>query len=186
VNTANRIIVGIPSQSRGVVGAVVDREGLRLRPTGRGLAPSALVDVALERTAGRDTIRISFGATQLVARAAGVQVEGEYGKPLELIGVRFGIASHPGIADATIMVVPRDEIIDDLIGNLRVKVRDRTDVLELQFMAADPLLAERVANAHRLLPRSCIGSSGFSTDLSRLELPWTPSTRSSTGARPDS
>jgi tyrosine-protein kinase Etk/Wzc len=135
-------------RSRTVAGAVVDRLGLQLRPLNGALRPGMLREVAVASSAPRDTLRLRFEDGSYTVRAAtGEPVRGAYGAPVEVGGVRFMVAERPNADEGALEVRSRDAVIAWVLASVRAVPRERTNVVDVDFTAADPALAQRVANA---------------------------------------
>lgn len=139
-------------QGRGVLGEVVDREGLRLT-TGRsdGLSRSRLADVqvALPPAVG-GVLHLAFGAEQVAARIeqpGSPEGRAEYGAPLVLPGLRFTVPARPAVPQATLALVPREDAVDSVAKTLRAVPREGTNGVEVEFTSPDSAAAVRVVNA---------------------------------------
>ena len=136
-------------RSRGVIGNVVDRVGLRLaapdHPRARGLLEDVYVGPAAE---DGDTVRVAFTAAGVRARGRDAAVQAPYGAPVSVAGVQFTVPVRPAGPDSLVLVVaPREQVVDRVQSGLRVRVRERTDVLDVEYVSTDPVVAQRVVNA---------------------------------------
>lgn len=135
-------------KSRAVVGRVVDRLGLRLAAADPEFRFGWLEEVHVgPDVVDGDTVRLEFGAAGVRLRTAGEDVRAPYGQPAEAGGVRVVVPRRPPVESASLSVLPREEAVDHVIGTLRVRARERTNVLDLEYAATDPVLAQRVVNA---------------------------------------
>jgi capsular exopolysaccharide synthesis family protein len=133
-------------RSRTLMGQVVDREGLRLRAVSP-LSAGIIRDAQVHPDAPADTISLRFGAAQVEARGGGRQASAAYGAPLVLGPVTFTVERRPAEAEGKLAVAPRAAMIDALLGRVRARPRQDTDLFDLVYAAGDPLTAQRVLNA---------------------------------------
>lgn len=133
-------------RSRGVLGEVVDREGLRLHVVSRGLNRSLIEGVQIASDILADTLELRFADDGVTARANGDEVSAAYGRPIALRGVSFSVRENPGVGEATVLILPREIAIDLLRENINARLRDRTDVVDVSFVHHDPVVAQRVVN----------------------------------------
>jgi capsular exopolysaccharide synthesis family protein len=134
-------------RSRGVLGNVVDAEGLRLRPYFRRFAARLLTEVHVDSAAPVDTLWLTFDSSRVTVETPSRVVHAQYGEPVVLDGVRFVINGRPKVRDATWYVLSREEAIDELLFRLRVVPRPETDIVDVSYTAHRPWLAQRVVNA---------------------------------------
>lgn len=135
-------------KGRQVAGAVVDREGLRLfdSPTS---APSPLVAGAVI-SAPDDVARplsVRFGAESVTVADGRRRAAAPYGRPVEMDGARFVVASRPEVAERDLAVVPRDSAVDWLSAALDAHAIEGTDAITVTITSPSPLLTIRLANA---------------------------------------
>lgn len=133
-------------RGREVLGRVVDREGLRLAPSGEGFTLHHLAEVRVAPEAAPDTFVLSFDPEGATVRSAAGEVRAGYGAPVELGGVRFAVASPPAVEEATLVVRSRDAAINALGASLTAAPRSLTDAVDVQYTARDPQTARRVVN----------------------------------------
>jgi capsular exopolysaccharide synthesis family protein len=134
-------------RSRTLVGRVADREGLRLRPAG-DLPRDILRSASVPAEAASDTIRLAFEPRQVRARSAAGQAVAAYGAPVTLGGVSFVVDRRPeGVAQGNLVIVPREAVIDGLLGKLGARPRADTDLFDITYQAGDPASARRVLDA---------------------------------------
>jgi len=133
-------------RSRALIGAVVDSEGLRLRPAERGFSAAVLKQVHVEPGIVRDTFFLTFGKDTFIVRNGSRDTRGAYNEPYRAVGVTFTITQKPGIERGTLALSPREETIDRVLDNLRVGQRDETDVVDVSFTDGVPEVAQRVVN----------------------------------------
>jgi capsular exopolysaccharide synthesis family protein len=133
-------------QSRTIARVVAHEEGLRLRMVSPELSTASVDDVTVAPTAREADIHLSFGAGTVVASAGGGEVRAPYGTPIELAGARFTIVRRPAIDEAQMAIVPIDAAADEVLASLRGQSRDRTTIIDVTYVAHDPVIAQRVAN----------------------------------------
>lgn len=133
-------------RSRALIGAVVDSVGLRLVPRFESFRPTLLRDVRVDVNAASDTLHLRFTPTAVAVTGLGGRVVARYGEPVRIGGVSFTIAARPEAQSATWDVVPRENAIDRVLGQLRVKPRTQTNVVDVSYTARRRAVAQRVAN----------------------------------------
>ena len=134
-------------RSRGVAGAVVDSLGLQLVSRTEGFSTEDLVNVRVDPRAAADSVLLTFGPTEVTAVRSERSVKAPYGQLINLGIVQFAVRTRPGIETAMLGIQSRDAIIDGLTGGLLVTRREGTDVIDVSFIAEDPLSAQRIVNA---------------------------------------
>ena len=134
-------------RSRGVLGQVVDAEGLRLSPYFRGFAARLLTEVSVDATAPVDTLHLKFDSTHVTVRGTRLTVRARYGEPVVLDGVRFVVNGRPKAREGTWYVLSREAAIDELVLRLRVLPRAQTDIIDVSYVAQRPWVAQRVVNS---------------------------------------
>lgn len=134
-------------RSRTLVGNVVDRQGLRLRPLGTTLPGDIIRDARVPAEAAPDTIALTFGAQQVEARSGTLRASAAYGAPLTLGAVSFTVDRRPSVAAGELVVLPRAATISGLLGRLRSRPRGETDLFDLAYVAGDPATARRTLDA---------------------------------------
>jgi uncharacterized protein involved in exopolysaccharide biosynthesis len=65
---------------------------------------------------------------------------------MELEGVRFTVAADPGSKSAELLVVPLAEAVRTFLKKLGAETREKTDVIDVHYMATDPHAAQQVVN----------------------------------------
>lgn len=133
-------------RSRGVAEQVVDSLGLRLQ--GAQGFPYAELDSVQVSPAARtgDTLHLNFGPGMVRGRLGPVRAEAAYGTPLDLGVARLTFARRPAVATARMHVIDQQSAVMWVIGSMNPAQRQMTNVLDIQFTAGDPHLAQRVAN----------------------------------------
>lgn len=133
-------------QSRAVAKSVVEREGRRLQLLPRRTLPTWLEGVQVAENALPDTFRLTFSASDFSVRSRRGDSRANYGSPVDLAGVRFTVPRNPGIGSAQMTIIPLETAIGEVADNLRGHPRERTDVIDVSFLATDPLEAQRTVN----------------------------------------
>jgi len=133
---------------RTVLGAAVDREGLRLYSTATS-APTGLVeDVQVSLPPERSgTIRLAFEEERIVYGPPGDRRTARYGAPVALNGARFRVSSPPAEGSLTLRIVPRDTAIDYLRDRTLPIPDPSTGAIEVRFTSTEPGITSRSVNA---------------------------------------
>jgi len=134
-------------RSQGVLGQIVDEEGLQLRILHGGLRRSDLEGVGVLEGAEPDTVLLLFTPTAVEAvDGRGLRVRAAYGNEIVLSSVRFRVARPRPEGEARLAVAHRQRAISDLAENLQARPRESTDAVEVEFVSTDPLFSQRVVN----------------------------------------
>ncbi|HET8655863.1 MAG TPA: polysaccharide biosynthesis tyrosine autokinase [Longimicrobiaceae bacterium] len=134
-------------QGRGVVGEVVDHEGLRLVSASDNAPPAVVSDVAVTLPPEvMDSIRLTFGAGGVTAVMGGQKRTAAYGSPIGFDHVRFTVRANPGVASASWVVLPRMMAINRVTENLQARPRQGTDGIDVAYRSVHPAVATRVVN----------------------------------------
>lgn len=131
---------------RALVGAVVDSEGLRLRPKKGEFSPTLLTRVQIDPAVMVDSFTLDFSPAQVTVRNGAHETRVPYGGVYRTAGVSFAVASDPGIARAMLVLSPREKTIDAVLANLRASRHDETDVVDVNYVDLSPSIAQRVVN----------------------------------------
>lgn len=137
-------------RSRAVAQEVVDSVGGRLRPEDPEFPLGLLRDVHVAPAARPgDTLQLTFTRDGVRARMGARAGQAAYGQPLDLGSLRLTVTGQPpkGFPSARLHVL--DERSAELwaIGSMTPAQRQMTNVIDIQFTANDPLVAQRAANA---------------------------------------
>lgn len=132
--------------SRGVMGAVVDSLGLRLRSATPEFGTGQLAGIYVAPEAASDTILVTFYQNGVKARLANREATARYGEPMDLGTVRFSISSVPDVPTASLYLVPREMAIDNLLERIFVNQRLGTDIVDVKYLSSSPRTAQRVVN----------------------------------------
>lgn len=133
-------------RSRVLVGAVVDSIGMRLQSVTRNAGAEWLTDVRIEPSAVADTFVVHFAADSATVQHGPNSTAVMYGKPYRTAGVSFVIAATPQVGTATLVLLPREETIDQVLEELRAPRREDTDVVDVSYAHRSPVVAQRVVN----------------------------------------
>jgi tyrosine-protein kinase Etk/Wzc len=133
-------------RSRSLVARAVDASGYRLRP---GDVPASIMaGVSVHPDAPADTLIARFTATGYrVTAGNGATAAASYGEPVTLGGVKFTLTRQPAVEQATLVVPSREAAVLGVVSRLSSRQRERTDVVDVRFEHADPVVAQRTLNA---------------------------------------
>jgi succinoglycan biosynthesis transport protein ExoP len=134
-------------KSRTVAGVVVDTLGLQLQSWTPEFTTSLLSEVHVDPRSAGDSVQLTLRPTDVVARRGDRTVTAPYGQSINLGVVRFAVRSRPPLEAATLGIVGREQMIDELLGGLQVIRRTETDVIDIGYTADDPAKAQRIVNA---------------------------------------
>ncbi len=139
--------------SRATIGEVVDSNP-SLRLLGKGIPLSLPQHVEFVSPDLPDSIAFQFGRDEFVAQAQGAEIRGGYGTPVEVSGVRFSMQAPPEGANGTLYVADREQAVSRLLGALRARPRENTNIIDISFSDSDPdrarFAANRVAETYRM------------------------------------
>ncbi len=133
-------------RSNTVLGAVVDSLGLQLNSATPEFGANKLDRVWVSPQSAHDTIQVTFYQNGVKAKLANREARARYGQVVDLGSVRFAVATVPEVASATLFTIPRQMAADRLMNGLVVAPRAGTDIIDVQYMSANPRLAQRVVN----------------------------------------
>jgi tyrosine-protein kinase Etk/Wzc len=156
-------------KSRAVAERAVRNDLLRLRPLSLALPLSLLDSVAIAPDAPPDTLSFVFGGTSFTVSNGRVSVTRPYGALARVDGVQFIVRQRPRTERRTltsltrglaarlrgdkpeaeigrIAVLRQSSAVNWLALGLQARQREQTDVIDLQFTADDPYLAQQAAN----------------------------------------
>ena len=131
-------------QSRSIAGAVVDAEGLRLQPLSDDLDTALLRNVQVAPDAVVDSLSLTFSDDRVVARVDTQEVSAAYNEPLKVHGIGLTVAAPPEVESATLTLQPREVAIDRLLADLGASPREPTNIIDVSYVADDPMTAQRV------------------------------------------
>jgi capsular exopolysaccharide synthesis family protein len=135
-------------KGREVLGAVVDREGLRLRSATPEFSVGALngVSITLDPEVS-DSVLLRFRSDGVSMHVGTREASAGYGAPVQAGGVRLTVPSRPQVAEAHLWVVRREQAIDQLSRGLVARPREKTDAVQVEYTAGNPRQAQQVVNA---------------------------------------
>ncbi len=133
-------------RSRTVAGVVVDTLGLQLQSQTPEFPTASLSDVHVDPRAAGDSIQITFRPNDVIARRADRTLTVPYGQTVNLGVVRFTVRARPDIEAAVLGVAGREQVVDGLLAGLQVVRREATDIIDIGYIAADPVMAQRIVN----------------------------------------
>jgi capsular exopolysaccharide synthesis family protein len=133
-------------KSRSVLGVVVDTVGLRLQFDPEMLPAGTLRHVSVLATAPSGARSLYFTSSTVEARGPNQRVVARYGQPLEVDGVRLTVDRKPAVDSVPLWVSSRSSAITSLNRDLRAWPRERTNVVDLEYAANDPAVAQSVVN----------------------------------------
>lgn len=136
-------------RSRAVAQEVVDSVGGRLAPEDPEFPLGLVRDVRVSSAAQPgDTLQLAFAAGAVRARMGTQAAQAAYGQPLNLGSVRLTVTGRPrGFATARLLVLDARSAEMWAIGSMTPVQREMTNVIDIQFTANDPVVAQRAANA---------------------------------------
>lgn len=132
--------------SRTIASEVVDSVR-RLRVGTSGFPDSLLRAVSTSRIERQDSLGLVFSEFDFTARNGAGQQRAMYGEPVELGGLRFTIARRPEAASGALIVRSRNDAVERLLGRVRVRPRENTEVVDVVYADYDPVLAQQVTRA---------------------------------------
>lgn len=136
-------------RSRAVAQEVVDSVGGRLRPEDPEFPFGLLRDVRVAPAArAGDTLHLTFTHGGVRGRMGVRAAQAAYGAPLDFGAVRLTVDQRPPrYPSARLHVVDARSAEMWAIGSMAPVQRQLTNVIDIQFTANDPLVAQRAANA---------------------------------------
>ncbi len=137
-------------ESSAVLGQIVDQEGLRLAPFEGALRHADLVGVEVGEFALPDTFTVAFGPEGIEVSSTRLAEtrSARYGEPVAFGEVRFAVRAPPEESgrEARLHLIDRQRAINWIGDNLSSEARWDTNIVDVQFTASDPELAQRVVN----------------------------------------
>ena len=137
--------------SRALLGELVDREGLRLAPVEGPLDRSGVTVFQVGEFALPDTFTVRLDADAFAATSTrtGESARARYGEAVGFGEVRFTVPARPtttAVVPAILAVQGSDQAIGWVGQALGYQIRPETNIVDIQFTAPDPELAQRVVN----------------------------------------
>jgi capsular exopolysaccharide synthesis family protein len=134
-------------RSRHVMGGVVEDQGLRL-VTVDGDFPRAVVsNVRVATDAPGDTVRLRYHDAEYEVSSVAGSARVPYGQHVSVGAVEFTVLARPGADEALLRVDPFEPTLQRLTRKFQTRVRPNTDVVDIDYTHADPVLAQRVVNS---------------------------------------
>ena len=134
-------------KSRAVLARVIDEEGLRFHRIDGDLRDSLLYQPAIAPTARPDTVVLSFNRSGYVADNGVKKIRARYGEAVTISNATFAIQGYPGSERASLAILTGPQALEMVRRNLGALPREKTDVVDVEYLATDPHLAQRVVNA---------------------------------------
>lgn len=131
--------------SRAVADVVVDSMPI-LRVRTKNLPRGFLRDFQLAPEVTTDSLRFEFGADSLTIRGGSREIRTTYGARVDVGGIAFTPVARPAAPRGTAWITSREAAINRVVGGLRVTPRQRTDILDVAYVANDPQDAQQVVN----------------------------------------
>jgi capsular exopolysaccharide synthesis family protein len=132
-------------KSRTIAGAVVDSMPI-LRVLTRDFPSSLLGDVAVAPNAPAQEFRLAFDSDGVVVETPLGSQRVTYGEAAEAGGVRFAVLRPASSKGGVLRLLSRESAITRLLDQLRVRLRLRTDIVDVGYSAPDPARAQEVVN----------------------------------------
>ncbi len=112
-------------KSRGVMGAVVDSLGLRLRSATPEFPAGRLDGIRVDPTAASDTIQVTFYQNGVKAMLAGREARALMVKRWISVPSGSTVRSAPDVPSASLTVIPREMAVDNLLAASLAVWRER-------------------------------------------------------------
>jgi len=133
--------------SRAVAAQAVDLKGLRLRPLAGDSFPAEIDSVKVAPKATADSVKLIFGAESVVATSGSSQAEAPYGMPVSIDGVTLTVEKRPPTEQFSFKVIPPESAAGEAVGGLQAQPRQKTDIVDMDYVGPDPFQAQRMVNA---------------------------------------
>jgi len=117
-----------------------------LRLLTRKVPPGLLRDVAVAGDAPAQSLELIFAPDGFVVERPSGRRRAAYGPAVDLGGVRFAVTRRPDAKAGRLEILSREAATSRLLAELRVKLRLRTDIVDVTYAAADPRVAQQVVN----------------------------------------
>jgi tyrosine-protein kinase Etk/Wzc len=134
-------------KSRAVLTRVIEQEGLRLNVLGSGLPDSLLYEPSVSATALPDTLRFDFTTDNYRVTNGKRTITARYGEMVSIAGASFSIQGNPGSESAAVAVLAPPRALELLRENLGAAPREKTNVVDVEYLTVDPHKAQRVVNS---------------------------------------
>jgi tyrosine-protein kinase Etk/Wzc len=133
--------------SDAVASVAVDLKGLRLVAKPKQHWVNEITDVTVAENPSTQSLTVRFEANGFAIMSNGRAVSAPYGQAAEIDGVKLTVGAKPAVAEASFDVISRQAALGMALGGLQASQRGKTDLLDLSYTAADPIQAQRMANA---------------------------------------
>ncbi|HUP53259.1 MAG TPA: Wzz/FepE/Etk N-terminal domain-containing protein, partial [Longimicrobiales bacterium] len=137
-------------KSQSVLGGIVDRTSIRLVSLDPDFTVSSLERVRVNEFAQMDTIQLTFDAAGVEAASmrTGARARATYDSTLDLGAISFTARRPPPGAPPVVRMALRDrqQAISTVDSGLNAVLRPQTNVVDVDFTAADAYLAQQVVN----------------------------------------
>lgn len=131
-------------QSRAVAAAVVDSDAVGTRVQTVDIPLSLLENVRVTDSLASSRIQLSFSPTGIVVGERAVAAH--YGDVIQGPEAQFAVSRDPGVTSGAIIVLPREAAIDRVVSSVAATPRRQTNLIDITFTAADPIVARRLVN----------------------------------------
>jgi capsular exopolysaccharide synthesis family protein len=132
-------------RSGGVASQVIKSEPLGLRVNAVGFPSAYMSKVSVDESAAAVRMPLKFTARGVVVSPGGQPVP--YGHEVSSGGVRFTIVTRPPeISEGFVAVLSQDRALSRFRSALHVEARERTNLIDITYAAADAGTAQRVVN----------------------------------------
>lgn len=132
-------------KSRAVAGAVVDSMPMLRVLTGK-FSLSLLSDVVVARDAPTQELHLTFDQDGFVVETPAGPRRAAYGAVVEVDSLRFAVQRRPEANAGQLQVLSAEAATSRLLAELRVRLRVRTDIVDVAYSAPDPAHAQEVVN----------------------------------------
>ena len=134
-------------RSRSITQQVVDRIGLRLRTLTDDFSLADLQGVSVTSSStSHDTITLRFTPRDYTLTTSAGNATAAYGTPVSAGGVSLTVADRPNVETASFEVLSQANAVERVLERLATRPLDKTDVVQVEYTALDPRVAQLVAN----------------------------------------
>jgi capsular exopolysaccharide synthesis family protein len=134
-------------KSRGVLEQVVTDVGLQLQPLAPELTRAVLRPMHVPDVQRTDTLHMAFADDGVRIRSRTGTAAAAFGETVEVDGIHLAVLSRPNVGEAAVLVLPRRIVTERLMEGLQARQREKTTVVDLEFIDHDPVLAQQVVNS---------------------------------------
>ncbi|MEP6506607.1 MAG: polysaccharide biosynthesis tyrosine autokinase [Gemmatimonadales bacterium] len=133
--------------SRATAEKAVDDGKLQAQPIGSRETPDWIQSLDAHALRKPDTLRLLFGDSTYSAVFGTTRSAAGYGGPLDVGDVHLTVFKRPAVSAATVLVVPRVDVVERVMSGIKSKRRTETDIADLLFDDTNPAFAQRAINA---------------------------------------